>query len=90
MHIKLILPRFHTNMFYPTKILLENKYKISIDCSFKGFNENYSYLKPKIISESFISKFIKKQRNAKNILQGDPVNFHQFYKRVDQGTGQYS
>ena len=59
MHIKFILPRFHTNMFYPTKILLENNYKISIDCSFKGFNENYSYLKPKIISESFISKFIK-------------------------------
>jgi len=37
-----------------------------------------------------ISKFIKKQNNAKNILQGDPVNFHQFDTRVDQGTGQYS
>jgi hypothetical protein len=37
-----------------------------------------------------ISKFIKEQSNAKNILQGDPVDFHLFDQRVDQGTGKYS
>jgi len=32
----------------------------------------------------------KKTEQCKNILQGDPVDFHQFDKRVDQGTDQYS
>lgn len=59
MHIKFILPRFHTNMFYPTKILLENNYKVTIDCCFKDFNENYLLLKPQVLPESIVSKFIK-------------------------------
>lgn len=37
-----------------------------------------------------ISKFIKEHASDKNIIQGDPVDFHLFDKRVDQGTGQYS
>ncbi|MEL0658673.1 hypothetical protein V6255_05910 [Psychromonas arctica] len=37
-----------------------------------------------------ISEFIKKHANDKNILQGDPVDFHLFDKRVDQVTRQYS
>ena len=66
MHIKFILPRFHTNMFYPTKILLENNFKISIDCAYKGFNENYSFIKPKIIKESLITKVSKKFLSEKS------------------------
>ena len=66
MHIKFILPRFHTNMFYPTKILLENNFKISIDCAYRGFNENYSFIKPKIIKESLITKILKKFLSEKS------------------------
>ncbi len=66
MHIKFILPRFHTNMFYPTKILLENNFKISIDCAYRGFNENYSFIKPKIIKESLITKISKKFLSEKS------------------------
>ena len=60
MHIKFILPRFHTNMFYPTKLLLENNYKVSIDCAYRGFNENNSLIKSKVIEESLITKIFKK------------------------------
>ena len=59
MHIKFILPRFHTNMFYPTKILLKHNFKITMDCAYKGFNENYSLIKPKIFEESLVTKFFK-------------------------------
>ena len=51
MHIKFILPRFHTNMFYPTKLLLKNNFRVSIDCAYRGFNENYSLIKSKVIGE---------------------------------------
>ena len=60
MHIKFILPRFHTNMFYPTKILIKNKFKISIDCAYRQKNENYSVVKSEIIEESLLTKFLKK------------------------------
>ena len=60
MHIKFILPRFHTNMFYPTKLLLKNNFRVSIDCAYRGFNENYSLIKSKVIEESLITKIFKK------------------------------
>ena len=60
MHIKFILPRFHTNMFYPTKLLLKNNFRVSIDCAYRGFNENNSLIKSKIIEESLITRIFKK------------------------------
>lgn len=66
MHIKLVLPRFHTNMFYPTKVLKKNKFSVTIDCAYKGINENYTVIKPKIIEESIFSKILKKFFFKKN------------------------
>ena len=65
MHIKFILPRFHTNMFYPTKLLLKNNFRVSIDCAYRGFNENNSLIKSKIIEESLITRIFKKLLNNK-------------------------
>lgn len=36
-----------------------------------------------------ISRFTKKYSSARNLLQGDPVHFNLFDKRVDQQSGQY-
>ena len=52
---------------------------------FKGYS-----LGSNIPAFNEISEFIKKQSNAKNLLQGDPVDFHLFGQRVDQSTGKYT
>ena len=58
MSILFIVPRFHTNLFYPTKILKDEGFNINMHVFGKGISEDHQYVKPKFIQESYLTKII--------------------------------
>lgn len=70
MNIIFISPRFHTNHYETTRALLNSGHKLKYFVTYKGKIENYKYIKPVLLKESILTRFINKilKTKHKNIL----------------------
>jgi glycosyltransferase involved in cell wall biosynthesis len=84
--ILFIVPRFHTNLYYSIKCL-QKFYNVSCCVATKRGIEDYSYLKPIIIKQSYFSKIICKifEKNNKNNKYYFPKIFdcYKFLKKIN-------
>lgn len=84
MHFLYIVPRFHTNLFYATKALIEAGHKVTVLAATRGPGEDYQFVTPEILLDEALSfraiyRRLQQDRPDVILLRHNEDNWKRFY-----------